>query len=61
MDSALTIKYEDVDVDQLCTTRQDNVEIGTRLCTTKCQHYFHPACLHDWLTLQARANSDAYV
>jgi hypothetical protein len=47
MDSALTIKYEDVDVDQLCTIRQDNVEIGTRLCTTKCQHYFHPACLHD--------------
>ncbi len=22
--------------------------VGKRLCTNKCNHYFHPACLHDW-------------
>lgn len=26
------------------------MNVGTRLCTTKCDHYFHPACLHDWLS-----------
>ena len=54
MDSAPTVKYENADADRLCTICQENVKIGTRLCTTKCKHYFYPACLYQWMSSQIK-------